>query len=81
MPNYLKAPLGCSGGGIGNAEFVVDEDGIAEIPDGVDHLSLLDHGFSDRFTESDLAKVRIKKAKRGAPDASEKKAETQGDLK
>ncbi len=74
MPSYLKAPLGTIGCGVGGVQITVDEDGIAEIPDGVDHLRLLDHGFSSEFTESDLAKVRIKRAKGTAAAASQSPA-------
>ena len=41
----------------GDLEFVPDEEGIIEVPDGVDYSSFLDHGF-EPCSEGDLVPLR-----------------------
>ena len=60
MPVSLKFPEGCVAAGIGQLELIPDENGIAEIPDGIDYEELLNHGFTP-CSEADLVPVRLKK--------------------
>ncbi len=59
MPVFLRPPQNCAGAGIGQLQFEPNEEGLIEIPDGVDYAELLNHGFTP-VSEADLVPMRLK---------------------